>query len=252
MSKFKALILFGLMNLIGSGLCFATEIGEVAFFSSASTICPAGWLSANAGSFSNTTYPALATRMGCSGGGCQTPQLGGYFIRGWTANPYTDSTRVRNTTQSDSFQGHNHTVVDPGHNHPTANNDGPNNIRAAASGNSFTTAYPVGTKTTGITVTAPISNGTNGTPRIDSETRPVNISLLACIRALDEVTLSTLTYPAGGSMVSTFTLVAVSSTVVSAFASQGIFDYFNGADLSFWLGIIVACFVVMGFKTGSK
>jgi hypothetical protein len=31
-------------------------------------------------------------------------------------------------------------------------------------------------------VRAPISDGTNGTPRIATETRPRNIALLACIK----------------------------------------------------------------------
>jgi microcystin-dependent protein len=97
------------------------------------------------------------------------PDLRGIFVRG--SGSQTVSGTVYNKSfaskEQDAFQGHNHTT-NAGIAQPFFNN---------GSGPAF--AYAV----SGATVTTPITDGTNGTPRTASETRPVNIALLYCVKA---------------------------------------------------------------------
>lgn len=149
---------------------------------------PSGWLECNGSTISRTTYAALFAKIGDVfgvGDGSTTfkiPDLRGQFIRGWDHGAGTDpdaasrtdsgdgSTTGDNvgTKQTDAFQGHYHQVVQQ------------------ASNTSTGAGGIIGTATTSITDTntigVAISDGTNGTPRLTSETRPTNIYMMYCIK----------------------------------------------------------------------
>jgi hypothetical protein len=139
----------------------------------ASSTAPAGHLKANGASLSTTTYAALFAAIGYTFGGSGAsftlPDLRGQFIRGWVDNGSTDSGRTFGSSQTDAFQGHWHQYTGT-----TTDNaggiggiiDGPN-TQTGGGGN---------------LILGPISDGSNGSPRTSTETRPVNIALLHCIK----------------------------------------------------------------------
>lgn len=157
----------------------SSDTGAVTFF--ARNSAPAGWLKANGAAVSRTTYAALFSAIGTTfgvGDGSTTfnlPDLRGEFPRGWDDARGVDSARVFGSAQTDAFQGHWHNIQTS----PTVYQVGWDGGGGAGSGNlradgSPTTPYPYATST--------LTNGTNGTPRTASETRPTNIALLACIK----------------------------------------------------------------------
>lgn len=140
--------------------------GAVATF--AMSTAPSGWLKANGAAISRTTYSSLFSAIGTtfgSGDGSTTfnvPDMRGYFVRGWVDNGSVDSGRSFGSTQQDQFQGHWHSGV----------------IDTTGPAVPYTGTGSFGSTTkTGDPVT-----GNNGTVRFGSETRPVNIALLACIK----------------------------------------------------------------------
>ncbi|OYZ76105.1 MAG: hypothetical protein B7X88_22450 [Polaromonas sp. 17-63-33] len=147
--------------------------GEI--FYTAKTTAPAGSLKANGALVSRTTYAALFAAIGTAfgvGDGATTfalPDLRGEFLRGWDDGRGVDSGRAVQSAQLDAFQGHWHTLYRDSSDTPTG-------------GTGLT--FGVSNTLTGSdnAVRAPISDGTNGTPRIATETRPRNIALLACIK----------------------------------------------------------------------
>lgn len=156
----------------------SSDTGAVTFF--ARNSAPAGWLKANGAAVSRTTYAALFSAIGTTfgaGDGSTTfnlPDLRGEFPRGWDDARGVDSARVFGSAQTDAFQGHYHNLrlsdgtqvgYDGGGGAGTAN------LRADG-----TPATPYAQAQEVLT------NGTNGTPRTASETRPRNIALLACIK----------------------------------------------------------------------
>jgi microcystin-dependent protein len=166
--------------------------GMVAAF--ARTTAPTGWLACDGSAVSRTTYAALFAAISTTygvGDGSTTfnlPDCRGVFMRG--AGSQTISgivhTGTQGTTQNDQVQGHYHSVSDPGHTH---------NLQFASATGGSTYMYYTGqafsspgvtyaggvSNTTGVTVTAQSSDGSNGTPRTGSQTRPANITLLYCI-----------------------------------------------------------------------
>jgi microcystin-dependent protein len=136
---------------------------------------PAGWLSANGDAVSRSTYAALFTAIGTShgvGDGSTTfnlPDLRGIFVRG--SGSQTISGITYNKTfagkEGDAFQGHYHGVTS-------------NAITNSGSNTFATGAGDTGAAT--ITVTAATTDGSNGTPRTASETRPANVALLYCVK----------------------------------------------------------------------
>lgn len=165
----------------GSGVAPSWEsvgvpAGAVANF--AMNTAPNGWLKANGAAVSRTTYAALFTAIGTTfgaGDGSTTfnlPDLRGRFTRNWADNGSIDSGRAFGSTQDDAFQGHWHQLaatyqVDLG----GGGGAGSANLRADSTPiGEF--AYAKGA----------LTDGTNGTPRTASETRPTNIALLACIK----------------------------------------------------------------------
>lgn len=156
----------GATGATGAGV----EAGAVIAF--AMNSAPTGWLSANGAAVSRTAYAALFAAIGTTfgtGDGSTTftlPDLRGYFIRGAGTNSDGTAAGTFGAKQADAFQGHNHTT-NAGIAQPYANQ-----------GSAWSFAYAIG----GATVTTPITDGTNGTPRTASETRPKNIPMLYCIK----------------------------------------------------------------------
>jgi microcystin-dependent protein len=112
-------------------------------------------------------FAALSYSYGGSGANFSLPDFRGRFAR-YNDNMGTgaagrDTGRAHGSTQSDAMQGHNHSVTSAGGLWYEAGGD-----RAASGGSNVTRNTPV--------VGGPTSDGTNGTPRTASETRPINLS----------------------------------------------------------------------------
>lgn len=136
--------------------------GTVAYF--AASTAPIGWLAANGAAVSRTTYADLFSAIGTtfgSGDGSTTfnlPNLGGQFIRSWESGQTTDSGRTFGSSQADDFASHSHSATQ------RSSTDG--------AANSYIT---IGSGAVG-PGTVSLAN-TGGT-----ETRPVNVALLGCIK----------------------------------------------------------------------
>jgi microcystin-dependent protein len=148
----------------------ATPTGAV--FDMAASTVPAGYLECTGAAISRTTYAALFAVIGViygSGDGSTTfniPDYRGYFRRGWSHGSSVDSGRAIGTLQADAFQGHIHSI---------------GGVPTVGSGFGYSGSSGV----TGATITqtgSPISDGTSGTPRTATETRPVNISVMTIIK----------------------------------------------------------------------
>lgn len=132
---------------------------------------PTGYLECNGAAVSRTVYAALfaviSTVYGV-GDGTTTfniPDYRGAFLRHYLAG----TTNGFGTVQSDAFQGHKHY----------------SNASRTVMGQG--TTFADRGDTTEITANAslvgePYEDGTNGTPRISSETRPVNYAIKYCIK----------------------------------------------------------------------
>ncbi len=131
--------------------------GMVSFF--AMNIPPVGWLECDGSAVSRTTYVNLFTAIGVlygSGNGASTfnlPDLRGVFVRGYDHSAGVDPARVFGTKQLDDFKSHAHTQV-------------------LSSTGTYT-----GAAGTTFGITSSSTGSTGGT-----ETRPVNIALLPCIK----------------------------------------------------------------------
>jgi phage-related tail fiber protein len=131
---------------------------------------PTGYLKANGAAVSRTTYAALFTAIGTTfgvGDGSTTfnvPDLRGEFIRGWDDSRGVDASRTLGTAQSDSFKSHSHR---PSTNATNQSWEVPANTGA------FTSAY-----SGAVSVNNAPDTGLTG----DTETRPRNVALLACIK----------------------------------------------------------------------
>jgi len=149
--------------------------GAVMAFATATA--PSGWMAADGAAVSRATYAGLFAAIGTTygaGDGSTTfalPDLRGIFVRGsglQTISGITYSGTL-GTKQADAMQGHLHGQT----------------TRAVLqnNGNNYT-GIPLGNADTvnGANTGSPINDGTNGTPRTASETRPANIALLYCIK----------------------------------------------------------------------
>jgi microcystin-dependent protein len=141
---------------------------------------PSGYLKANGAAVSRTTYAALFAAIGTTfgaGDGSTTfalPDLRGEFIRGWDDGRGVDSGRAIGTAQTDAMQGHRHDF------RGGTGTSGDNDITTVGITDAIT--YRTATNSANSGVQNPITDGTNGTPRTASETRPRNVALLACIK----------------------------------------------------------------------
>jgi hypothetical protein len=138
---------------------------------------PAGWLAADGSNVNRTTYAALFSAIGTTygaGDGSTTfalPDLRGIFVRG--SGSQTISGITYNKTfaakEGDAMQGHRHALENG--DQLWANGFGSYNFNVGG-------FNPLKT----LAVLDPTTDGTNGTPRTASETRPANIALLYCIK----------------------------------------------------------------------
>lgn len=132
---------------------------------------PDGWLLCDGSVYQVSAYPTLgallANTYGGSTGTFAVPNLSGLFIRGsgtQTSGGVTYTSSSIGTIQADAFQGHYHS----------------GNKALGGSG-----VLQGGTTTTLITsgnTTGAVADGTNGTPRFTTETRPVNLAMVYCIK----------------------------------------------------------------------
>lgn len=121
-----------------------------------------GGSSINTSGSQSGTHSYLQSRYGLGDGSTtfNLPDLRDQFLRGYS------STRTLGTGQLDAFQGHGHSAI------PKDGLGGP--VSAFA--------YGGGTTNSAQSLITLVTDGTNGTPRDASETRPVNIALNYCIK----------------------------------------------------------------------
>ena len=160
-----------------SATAYAVLSGTVIMWAADSA--PSGYLECNGASVSTTTYAALFTAIGYTFGGSGSnfniPDMRGYFPRGWADTGSIDSGRTFGSTQAAAFASHTHTatVTDPGHDH-TYTKPGSFVTQLNGTQSCGTASGTTGTATTGITV----ANSSTG----GSETRPINLALMFCIK----------------------------------------------------------------------
>jgi microcystin-dependent protein len=145
---------------------------------SARNTAPTGYLKANGAAISRTTYATLFSAIGTtfgSGDGSTTfnvPDLRGEFARGWDDGRGIDSGRTFGSAQGSANLAHTHSISDPGHLHSNGYAQGSSNGIRGGSGGDVNQLVNTGSAVTGITIN---NSG-------DTEARPRNIALLACIK----------------------------------------------------------------------
>ncbi|QIG72886.1 tail collar domain-containing protein [Rhizobium phage RHph_Y65] len=149
------------------------RVGEIVTMFGSDTTPPPGCLLMN-GAAVTSTYPELRAHLITIGrplngnGDPLLPDMGGYFMRGWTPGQTVDSGRVFGSTQQDAFQGHRFVVSNVS-----------TTTGIVQAGSNDPNSYGSGSRSTG----DPVTDGVNGTPRTASETRPVNITVTYWIKA---------------------------------------------------------------------
>jgi len=163
------------------------EAGDIV--ATAASSCPVGTIAADGSDVSRSGYPRLFSKLGTTygtGDGSTTfglPDYRGIFIRGVGTSSKLDysaggdvSSSALGTYTNDAFQGHFHSGNGNGSNEFIYNRGGSGVLSALASGTVYDrTTTPGGTAST---------DGTNGTPRTSSETRPFYTSVTYCIRTV--------------------------------------------------------------------
>jgi len=147
----------------------------------ARTTAPTGYIKANGAAISRSTYATLFSAIGTTygaGDGSTTfnlPDLRGEFIRGWDDGRGVDTGRTFGSAQASANLAHSHGITDPGHVHSgAATFPGSQTEQGQQGGPESYTNFNVntGSAVTGITIN---NSG-------DTEARPRNIALLACIK----------------------------------------------------------------------
>jgi microcystin-dependent protein len=141
---------------------------------------PSGWLAADGTAVSRSTYAtlfaAISTTHGVGNGSTtfNLPDLRGIFVRGSGSQTISGTTYDKTfaTKERDAFQGHWHNYHYSGGNRGVAS--------PVNSVDLIDQTNPAAILTD--RVKDSIADGTNGTPRTASETRPANIALLYCIK----------------------------------------------------------------------
>lgn len=150
----------------------------------AGATAPSGFLLTDGSAVSRTAYPALFAAIGTtygSGDGSTTfnlPNTQGIFVKG-AGSQTISSVNYSGTLgakQTDQFQGHKHSISDPGHDHGVSAQWTASSPYGGGSGN-LNYGGTTASATTGVTVENPSNDGSNGSPRTGAETRPANISL---------------------------------------------------------------------------
>jgi microcystin-dependent protein len=155
----------------------AVPAGTVVYV--AQNTAPTGYLKANGAAVSRTTYAALFAAIGTTfgaGDGSTTfnlPDMRGQFPRSWDDGRGLDSGRAFGSSQTDALQGHWHNLASTNGQMGSDGGGGAGTSNMRIDG-APATPFPFATSL--------ITDGTNGTPRTASETRPTNVALLACIK----------------------------------------------------------------------
>lgn len=140
--------------------------GEVSFFACAAP--PAGWLKANGAAVSRVTYGDLFAAIGTTygvGDGTTTfnvPDLRGEFVRGLDDGRNVDAGRTLGSAQGDAIKSHSHTA-------PTATSSSPGGLYEVPPPDVHYPSYDY-------------EGGAPTSSTGDTETRPRNVALVACIR----------------------------------------------------------------------
>ena len=175
-----------------------------AIFAFPSETIPVGYLPCEGQELAISQYPELFKLIGRTYGGTSKtfnlPDLQGQFIRGLDREGNVDveeSGRLRKigSPQEDSLQGHRHSIPsmvtnDGGaHDHTvfysykTLNSWGNTEVNSLFGNNKYSSSNSGShSHTIPETETGGIENHTYGKVRVDSETRPVNIAFIYCIK----------------------------------------------------------------------
>ena len=161
---------------------FGVPIGAV--FHLATSTVPTGYLKCNGDTVPNGSgtiqgvtadFSALYATLGSTYGSAgKLPDLRGEFVRGFDDGRGIDTSRVMGSNQADAFQGHRHALV-----------TGHWGINTSQYDSTWLTRYNniyENTNTGEVYAGNEFSNGTNGTPRTASETRPRNVALMPVIK----------------------------------------------------------------------
>ena len=169
-------------TLASSAIYLTSPAGAVCFV--AQNIAPTGWLKANGAAISRTAYANLFAAIGITfgaGDGSTTftlPDLRGEFPRGWADGRAVDTGRALGTSQS--YTTALPTITAFGTSNPGDHTHAVGNIPYSSGsyeGGPYTAVDGRATYTT-----AGAGNHTHSITGGDSETRPRNIALLACIK----------------------------------------------------------------------
>jgi microcystin-dependent protein len=174
--------------LVALGLTNAqVPAGQIGHFAGATA--PAGWLAASGQAVSRTTYSVLFAAVGTlygAGDGSTTfnlPDLRGTFLRALDSGRGVDTGRTLGSTQAAAMQNHTHsgtTNTDGAHSHSI-----PGSYRTLSGGTFFGgTGGNMGGGTATATDGAHAHAFTTGNPSVggSTETRPINVALLVCIK----------------------------------------------------------------------
>jgi microcystin-dependent protein len=174
--------------------------GMCAYFAMATP--PTGWLAANGALVSRATYAALFAAIGTTygaGNGSSTfslPDLRGMFPRAWDAGRGVDPGRVLGTSQGSANLSHQHSMAGAGaHNHSMSSAGAHQHSVAEYAGGSPASLHISAATNSGLgggltgsagahthTITDAGSHTHTITSEGASESRPINVALLACIK----------------------------------------------------------------------
>jgi microcystin-dependent protein len=167
-----------------AGLLAATDTDSKSLNTIKTVLARQGWLYCDGSAYPCLDYEHLYGVIGNSFGGDTTnfnvPDLRGRFMRGVDGGAQQDPDAAKRTAsaqcgatgdhvgslQADAFQGHEHQYNSTIESPTTAESEGPPLLMQLAD-------QPT---------TSVISDGTNGAPRVSSETRPVNLAMNYLIR----------------------------------------------------------------------
>ena len=172
----------GKINIDGTLLSNESLVGLILYFAKDSV--PDGWLKCNGAVISRTTYISLFNAIGTTFGDgdgeitFQLPDLRGEFIRGWDDGAGIDTGRIFGNSQGDSTKRPNNafiTTTDGLHSHTY---NAPRLFRDVREWANYRVRKDLTSSNTG-GAGSHIHTITGGG---DPETRPRNISLIACIK----------------------------------------------------------------------
>ncbi len=143
------------------------------------TAIPNGWLECNGQAVSRVTFAELFALIDTAyGAGDGTtfnlPDYRGVFLRGKDNGKGYDVGRTLGSEQADAFQGHTHG----------------NGTLGISTRSNYSSGSNEGVSVVAGTALTIMTDGTNGTPRTATETRPKNVSVVYCIKATMAITTS--------------------------------------------------------------